>query len=266
MKIRHLLLLMSIFVLLVGCTIANSEEEKPTDKPIIDNEVENDDHDINEQENDNHVDENEPGQNNENNEASVLDNADPSIIQLVNKENELGPDDHPTDLVTINVPYVLENPEIKQLREVAANALEEMFAAAKEDNIILFARSGFRSYQTQEQLFQNYADKNGLDAANRFSAKPGQSEHQTGLVMDVTSESVNLTLTEDFGETKEGKWVAEHAHQFGFIIRYPKDMEDITGYIYEPWHLRYLGVDVATAVFESNLTYEEFLEVERSGN
>lgn len=259
MNIRYLFLMISIFVLLVGCMPSNQKEDTPTSNHILDNEIENEANDINEQE---------PVNNNglENEDASVLDGADPSIIQLVNKQNELGPDDHPTDLVTINVPYVLENPEIKQLREVAAIALEQMFAAAKEENIILYARSGFRSYQTQEQLFEDYANKHGIDAANRFSAKPGQSEHQTGLVMDITSESVDLALTEDFGDTEEGKWVAEHAHQFGFIIRYPKDMEDITGYTYEPWHLRYLGVDVATAVFESNLAYEKFLEEERSGN
>src|SRR5699024_2575641 len=109
-----------------------------------------------------------------------------------------------------------------------------------------------------------YAERNGIEAANRYSAKPGQSEHQTGLVMDITSESVNFDLSEDFGKTPEGEWVANNAHLFGFIIRYPEGKEDITGYIYEPWHLRYLSPDVATAVFESELTYEEFFAKERN--
>lgn len=187
---------------------------------------------------------------------------DPSIAVLVNKQYSLGEDYVPDDLVTVRVPTVLENPEVKQLRKVAADALYDMFAKAKESGIYLYARSGYRSYQTQVQLFNNYVERHGEEAANRYSAKPGYSEHQTGLVMDVTSESVNFQLDNKFGETKEGKWLSEHAHEFGFIIRYPKGKEDITGYIYEPWHIRYLGVDLATEVFESGLSYEEYLEKE----
>lgn len=184
---------------------------------------------------------------------------DDSITVLVNKQNSLSESYAPSDLVTVSVPTVLENPEVKQMRKVAADALKEMFDKAKESNIYLHARSGYRSYQTQVQLFNNYVSRHGEEAANRYSARPGQSEHQTGLVMDVTSESVNFQLTEQFGETKEGIWLRDNAHKFGFIIRYPKDMEHITGYIYEPWHIRYLGVEVATKVYESGLTYEEFL-------
>jgi len=187
---------------------------------------------------------------------------DPSIVALVNKQYSLGEDYAPEDLVTVDVPTILENPEVNQLRKVAADALKAMFDQAEEAGIYLHARSGYRSYQTQVQLFQGYADKHGEEAANRYSAKPGHSEHQTGLVMDVTSESVNYQLIESFGETEEGKWLSEHAHEFGFIIRYPEGAEDITGYIYEPWHIRYLGVDMATKVYESGLTYEEYLEEE----
>ena len=114
-----------------------------------------------------------------------------------------------------------------------------MFDAAEKEDIILYARSGYRSYDTQVQLFKNYAANHGEEAANKYSARPGESEHQTGLVMDVTSESVNLQITSDFGETKEGKWVKENAHNYGFIIRYPEGKSDITGYVYEPWHLRF---------------------------
>src|SRR5690554_120760 len=184
---------------------------------------------------------------------------DDSITVLVNKQNSLSESYAPSDLVTVSVPTVLENPEVKQMRKVAADALKEMFDKAKESNIYLHARSGYRSYQTQVQLFNNYVSRHGEEAANRYSARPGQSEHQTGLVMDITSESVNFQLTEQFGDTEEGIWLRDHAHEFGFIIRYPKDMEHITGYIYEPWHIRYMGVDVAKEVYESGLTYEEFL-------
>jgi len=187
---------------------------------------------------------------------------DPTITALVNKEHSLEDNYAPDDLVTVDVPTVLENPEVNQLREVAADALKDMFNEAKESGIYLHARSGYRSYETQVQLFQNYVEQHGEEAANRYSAKPGQSEHQTGLVMDVTSESMNFQLDESFDETKEGKWLRDHAHEYGFIIRYPKDGEDMTGYMYEPWHIRYLGIDMATNVYESGLTYEQYLEEE----
>ena len=195
-------------------------------------------------------------------EDTDIDNEDPSITVLVNKQYSLDENYAPEDLVTVDVPTVLENPEVNQLRQEAADALKLMFDNAEESDIYLHGRSGYRSYQTQVQLFQNYSAKHGEEAANRYSAKPGQSEHQTGLVMDVTSESVEYQLTESFGETEEGKWLSEHAHEFGFIIRYPKDAEDVTGYIYEPWHIRFLGVDMATKVYESGLTYEEYLNEE----
>ena len=220
---------------------------------------------INEDEN-NDVDENMNDTNQAAEETSddheEITEEDRSIVALVNKEYGLGEDYAPEDLVTVDVPTILENPEVNQLRKVAADALKEMFDQAEEAGIYLHARSGYRSYQTQVQLFQGYAEQHGEEAANRYSAKPGHSEHQTGLVMDVTSESVNYQLTESFGETEEGKWLKEHAHEFGFIIRYPEGAEDITGYIYEPWHIRYLGVDMATKVYESGVTYEEYLEEE----
>lgn len=184
---------------------------------------------------------------------------DDSVTVLVNKQNRLSDHYAPEDLVTVEVPTILDDPEINQLREVAADALREMFNDAKKEDIYLYARSGYRSYDTQVSLFNNYVENHGQEAANQFSAKPGYSEHQTGLVMDITSESVHFELTKEFGETKEGLWVKDHAHKYGFIIRYPEGKEDITGYVYEPWHLRYLGVDVATAIYESGLTYEEFL-------
>ncbi|GAA0351538.1 LD-carboxypeptidase LdcB [Alkalibacterium iburiense] len=182
-----------------------------------------------------------------------------STAVLVNKSYSLNEEDAPDDLVLVDVPTVLESVEIRQMRQVAADALKEMFSAAEEEGIILHARSGYRSYQTQVQLFNNYVENHGEEAANRYSARPGESEHQTGLAMDVTSESVNYQLTEAFGETEEGIWVKENAHDYGFIIRYPEGKEAITGYIYEPWHLRYLGKDLATDVHESGLTYEEYL-------
>lgn len=202
-------------------------------------------------------------QNNDDPINNILkDIEDLSVITLVNKQYSLTEDDIPNDLVTVDVPTILDNPEVNQLRKVAADALKLMFEDAKESGVILYARSGYRSYNTQVQLFENYTARNGEEEANRYSARAGQSEHQTGLVMDVTAESANYQLIRNFDETVEGAWIRDHAHESGFIVRYPKDMEHITGYIYEPWHLRYLGVDMATNVYESGLTYEEYLESE----
>ncbi|MCG7333609.1 M15 family metallopeptidase [Salinicoccus roseus] len=184
---------------------------------------------------------------------------DDSLTALANKSNFLSEDYVPEDLVPVEVPTVLESPEVNQLRQDASSALTEMFNAASEDNITLYARSGYRSYNTQVSLYNNYKDAHGEAEADRFSARPGASEHQTGLAMDVTSESVGLELSEAFGETEEGIWVRENAHRFGFIIRYPEGMEDVTGYMYEPWHLRYLGEELAADVYESGLTYEEYI-------
>src|SRR5690625_4243978 len=130
---------------------------------------------------------------------------DLSIAVLVNKQYGLSEEDVPDDLITVEVPTVLDNPEIKQLRQGAAEALYDLFVEAKKEGFELHARSGYRSYATQVQLFNGYAEKHGEEAANRYSAKPGHSEHQTGLVMDITSESVNFQLEEEFGETEEGK-------------------------------------------------------------
>jgi len=148
----------------------------------------------------------------------------------------------------------------KYLRKETAVALMEMFSVAEDDGIILYAVSGYRSYSTQKAVFSNNVIKYGNEqSANNISAQPGQSEHQTGLSMDVTAKSVQYNLSQDFAKTAEGLWVKENAHRFGFIIRYLKGKEHITGYVYEPWHLRYVG-DTASDIFESGLTMEEYYE------
>src|SRR5699024_4734909 len=114
----------------------------------------------------------------------------------------------------------------------------------------LFAQSGYRSYDSQDAIFAANVDKNDEPAANNDSARHGESEHQTGLTMDITSPDVGYKLNIEFGDTKEGKWVEKHAADHGFIIRYPEDKEDITEYQYEPWHLRYVGKEAATEITE----------------
>ena len=139
--------------------------------------------------------------------------------------------------------------------------MTRMFEAADEDGITLYCTSGYRSYALQEEVYQENINIEGSEEkANEISAKPGESEHQTGLVMDVTSESVNMELIEGFIDTEEGQWVRDHCHEYGFVVRFLKGKEDVTGYHYEPWHLRYVGTEPAAEMHEKNLTLEEYLE------
>ena len=142
------------------------------------------------------------------------------------------------------------------LTDECASAFEEMREAAAEQGLELYVSSGFRSYELQSSLYQRYCDNDGQEAADTYSARPGHSEHQTGLAIDLN------TITSDFAYTAEGQWVAEHCWEYGFILRYPADKVDITGYMYEPWHIRYLGKATAKAVYESGLCLEEYLGVD----
>lgn len=185
------------------------------------------------------------------------------ILVLVNKQHALPADYIPHDLVIPNVrfPFTEDLPK-KQLRQVAAEALEKLFEAGDQGGISLFAQSGYRSYDRQEAIFASNVNEHGEDAANHFSAKPGESERQSGLTMDVTSEDVGFRLVIAFEDTPEGKWIIENASKFGFIIRYPEGKEDITQYQYEPWHLRYVGKKAAKIITEENITLEEYLNID----
>ena len=181
---------------------------------------------------------------------------------LVNKKRRLPADYIPEDLVRIDVPTILTFEEVNHLRKPASDALFEMFRAAEEEEgFILTARSGYRSYRTQVSLFDSNVRAHGREYADKFSAKPGTSEHQSGLAMDITAEVMNYQLEQSFGETAEGIWTAANAHRFGFIIRYPEGKEKITGYAYEPWHLRYVGKALAEEIYGKKITLEEYYGV-----
>ena len=135
----------------------------------------------------------------------------------------------------------------------AQAAFNEMQAAAKKDGYNLTIVSGFRSYSYQNQLYNNYVARDGKAAADTYSARAGYSEHQTGLAMDINNASSS------FNNTAEAKWIAANCYKYGFILRYPKGKENITGYMYESWHVRYLGKQLAKEVYDSGLTLEEFL-------
>ena len=195
-------------------------------------------------------------------DKKTIQNPD-NLLVMVNKEFFLPSTYVPKNLVKPNVPFSYSSAEENYLQKIAADALENMFSAAKKDGIQLIGLSGYRSYQTQKALFQRYVNQMGFEQASKISAQAGTSEHQTGLTMDITANSVNQQLVERFETTAEGKWLRENAHKYGFILRYPKGKENITGYSYEPWHFRYVGREVAKIIYENNWTLEEFFQVVR---
>ncbi|ENQ3113128.1 M15 family metallopeptidase [Bacillus cereus] len=197
----------------------------------------------------------------QNGSSSKIASSFASIQAVVNKEYGLPEDYKPEDLVVPNVPFSFSGTlEKSYLRKEAAEALESLFDLAKKEGIQLNAVSGFRSYDYQKKLYANNVKRQGQEHTDRFSAKPGHSEHQTGLTMDVSSKSANNELELTFANTKEGKWLKENAHRAGFIIRYPKGKESITGYAYEPWHIRYVG-DIAESIYKKKLTLEEYMNL-----
>jgi D-alanyl-D-alanine carboxypeptidase len=179
---------------------------------------------------------------------------------LVNKKIALPADYQPSDLVEANIDFVDSTVgERRMLRKEAAQAIEGLMKDAKASGIDLKGTSAFRSYAYQVNLFNAYVERDGKEQAMKYSAPPGQSEHQTGLAIDVSSASVNYQLTQSLGETVEGKWLADHAHEYGFIIRYQKEFEEETGYMYEPWHLRYIGMEHAKQVHALNQPYDRYI-------
>ncbi|MBS4196762.1 M15 family metallopeptidase [Bacillus sp. FJAT-49870] len=193
--------------------------------------------------------------------ANRVPNQPEALDVLVNKQYKLPDHYEPTDLVIPNVRFIFSgNLEKKKMRQEAARALENMFSGAEKDGILLAGVSGYRSQATQKSLYNSYVNRNGKEAAERFSAHPGHSEHQTGLAMDISGITGKCAATDCFEGSPEAKWLAEHAHEYGFIVRYPKGKEDITGYKYEPWHMRFVGIDIANTIFEKDITMEEYFD------
>ena len=179
------------------------------------------------------------------------------LLALVTKETTLKSSYAPSDLVRI--PSYMNPPRELYLRSEAFEHLEDMWEDAKEQGVTLSVLSTYRSYSYQAQLFAEYAAKHGEQAANRFSARAGQSEHQLGTTIDFGS-GTSADWTDAFANTKQGKWLRENAHLYGFAMSYPEGKESITGYIYEPWHFRYIGVSAAKEWKKSGLVLCEFLK------
>lgn len=187
----------------------------------------------------------------------------PEIIPvLVNKRNKLPESYQPLDLIFPDIPFTFEEKlEKRKMRKEAAIAIEELFAAAKQQNVTLLGVSAYRSHATQENLFKYYVNQDGYKAARTYSAIPGTSEHETGLAIDVTGGNGKCAAEECFEGTPEASWLQDHAAEYGFIIRYPKGKDTITGYKYEPWHLRYVGKTIAKDIMSRSITLEEYLDV-----
>ena len=175
------------------------------------------------------------------------------LLVLVNKNNQLSNDYIPKNLESISLRYANKD---KYLRKEAKDAFEKLSSEAAALGYRIVAVSAYRDYNYQNELFNYYVEEKGLEYALDCSAKPGHSEHQTGLAVDVEGENKDY---DNFEDTKEFRWMKDNAHRFGFILRYPKGKEHITGFKYEPWHYRYVGINIATEIYEKNITLEEYL-------
>ena len=171
------------------------------------------------------------------------------------------------ELMIVNKYYALTSdyiPELKtlnsnygsgQLEPTTYDAFIKMCDEAKKENITLKSVSAYRSYKTQETLYNNYSKRDGQKNADTYSARPGHSEHQTGMAIDINTASSST----HFENTKEYDWLINNSYKYGFILRYPNNKTHITGYKYEPWHYRYVGIDAATKIYTENITYEEYV-------
>lgn len=181
-----------------------------------------------------------------------------SIWAIVSKTHPI-PDDYvPANLKIPDVKTRIDKSDAERsVRNDIESALINMFSAAETDSYYLMIGSGYRSAELQSVYFYGLASSVGEEAANQSIARPGQSEHQTGLAVDISTVSQQCYLSECFAATGDGIWLVENSYKYGFILRYPEGKESITGYSYEPWHFRYVGVDLATAIHDSGLTFDE---------
>lgn len=182
------------------------------------------------------------------NNINVANNQD-SLLVIVNKFYSLDKTFVPTNLV-----YVSANYGYGYVNKTLYENFKLMADDARSNGLNIYIASGYRSYDYQNVLYNQYVSRDGKENADTYSARPGHSEHQTGLAIDLND------ISDAFGNTKEFKWLSENAYKYGFILRYPKDYINLTGYVYEPWHYRYVGSDVAKYIYENNITFDEYYE------
>lgn len=179
-----------------------------------------------------------------------------SIDVTVRKIEQVNGITYVDGIMIVNKSYNLPSDYDPGLDEITNEAFEQLKADAAEEGLDIYIGSSYRDYDYQVEIYNNYSDLYGWEQADTFSARPGFSEHQTGLTIDCN------TIDDAFGDTAEAKWLAEHCAEYGFIIRFPEGKEDITGYKYEPWHIRYVGVEDATKINELGVCLEEYLGVD----
>jgi len=193
------------------------------------------------------------GENNFYKNIKFVDVPDDYLV-LVNKNNQLKSNYVPKDLEIISLNYSNKD---KYLRKEAKEQFEKLSYDASNLGYKIIAVSAYRDYDYQNELFNYYVKEKGLEYALVCSAKPGHSEHQTGLAVDVEGSNRDY---DNFIDSKEYDWMKDNSYKYGFILRYPKGKEHITGFKFEPWHYRYVGVDAATYIYNNNLTLEEYME------
>ena len=182
-----------------------------------------------------------------------------NLLVLVDREHALPKDFKPSDLVFLKEMGVpTSNPEL-QGRLIAVEALKKMFASALEEGYHFYIFSGYRSYETQQRLYQYWIAELGYEEAVRSSALPGYSEHHLGTAFDISAYEFKGDIWKEFGDSLPGQWLAENAYRFGFVMSYPKGKEKESGYIYEPWHFRYVGVEVASIIKEKQIVPSIFI-------
>jgi D-alanyl-D-alanine carboxypeptidase len=177
-------------------------------------------------------------------------------ILLVNEKHGLNGNYVPEGLSIPNIPFSNgAEDEEKHVAEIIVKPLEELVKAAKKDDITLLGNSGYRSYKSQKNVYDDRVKSQGKKLAEAYVAKPGFSEHQTGLCIDITNKKGNLTK-----DSIEADWLEKNCHKFGFIIRYPYGKKSLTGIEYEPWHIRYVGKEAAKYIHDKGITLEEYLQ------
>lgn len=188
---------------------------------------------------------------------TVKEKDDGDLLVLVNKYFTVSENYKPADMVTISSEYGTYYG--MQMKKNAYSAYKKMIKAAQAEDLDFEICSAYRTYYTQQYLFNSYYYSRGAAVTFMLSAYPGRSEHHTGFAIDLVTGRNGWVLDESFAKTKEGKWIKAHCAEYGFIIRYPKNKTDITGYSYEPWHLRYVGKTAAKKITSQGITLEEYL-------
>ena len=187
------------------------------------------------------------------NDLILTDEESNKTDAIVNKYYQLEEDFEPNNLTAIDSKYARNDSQL--LQKEATEAFNQMCSDAKLENISLYSGSAYRSYEYQNTIYNDYIKKDGLTAAETYSARPGYSEHQLGLAVDIMNGNWSYVSKEDI----EYSWLLANSYKYGFILRYPENKEYITGYMFEPWHYRYLGKELASKVYNSGLTYDEYV-------